>query len=245
VRRLLASHRRRRRAAWLAGLLVIAGALAFVAVRFSNTGHSYVEPFTPEPVQIPQKSPKADPFTAAERKQVRAVAVRFISTAVFRKNVGDSWEITAPKLRQGLSRAAWATGTIPVVPYPEEAIQVVRWRVDYSFARQVGLEVAFYPKPRAQVPRQVFAIELENVGTSDKPNWLVSDWTPSGGPQLASAAPGAAPVQIGARKSGIRPIWLLAPVVLIAGSLFLLVAGLGVRGWVRQSRANRAYSKSL
>jgi hypothetical protein len=245
MRRLIASPRRRRRAAWLGSVLILAGALAFVGVQFANTGHDFSSRFTSEPVQRPPKVPKSDPFTATERKEVRAVAVRFISTAVFRKNVDDSWEITAPKLRQGLSRAAWAAGTIPVVPYPEDAIQVVRWRINYSFVRRIGLKVAFYPKPGAQVKRQVFDIELQNFGTDAKPRWLVSDWTPSGGPDLAAAAPGAPAADLGPRKSGVRPIWLLVPVVLIIGSLLLLLVWLAVRGWIRQARANRAYSKSL
>jgi hypothetical protein len=245
MRRLLASPRFRRRAAWVGSVLILAGALAFVGVRFANTGQKYAAPFTEEPVQRPPRTPRSDPFTAAERKQVRAVAVRFIETAVYRKNVDDSWEITAPALHQGLSRAEWASGSIPVVPYPQEAIQVVRWRVNYSFVRTVGLKVAFYPKPTATVLRQVFDIELHNFGTDARPRWLVSGWTPSGGPTLAAAAPGIGPPvnDLGPLKSALRPIWLLLPVGLIAGSLLSLLLWLALRGWFRQARANRAYSR--
>jgi hypothetical protein len=244
---LLASPRRRRRAARLAGVLVVAGGLAAVGVVFSNTGHDFSAPFTTEPVQVPPRAPKADPFTAAERKQVQAIAVKFISTAVFRKNVDASWDITAPALRQGLSRAQWASGSIPIVPYPSDAIQVVRWRVGYSFDRLVGLKVAFYPKPGAVVAKQVFDIELRNVGSAARPRWLVSDWTPSGGPSVsvATPGPGVPAATFEPQKSSVRPIWLLVPVVLIGGSLLLVVTWLALRGWIRQTRANRTYSKSL
>ncbi len=245
---LFASPRRRRRAAWLGSFLLAAGVLAFVGVRFSNTGQDVSAPFTSEPVQRTPPSPRTDPFTATERKQVRAVAVKFVSTAVFRKHVSDSWEITAPSLRQGFSRAAWASGSIPVVPYPGDAIEVVRWRTNYSYDRRIGLQVAFYPKPGADVSKQVFDIELRNVGTSARPRWLVSDWIPSGGPTIASAAPGPSRAPTPALtplRSTVRPIWLLVPVVLIVGSLLGLLVWLAVRGRLRQSRANRAYSKSL
>jgi hypothetical protein len=242
VIRLLRSPRRRRRLAWIGSVLVFVGTLAFLGVRFANTGHSFNSPFLPGPVQRVEAAPKPDPFTAVERRQVRAVAVQFISTAVFRKNVDASWEITSPKLRQGFTRDAWATGSIPIVPYPEKAIQQVRWRVNYSFSGRVGLKVAFYPKPGAGISRQVFDIELLDVGKAAKHRWIVSDWIPSGGPQIAAAAPGAPEAVVGPRKGKVRAVWLLAPIGLIVGSLLGLLAWLGARGWLRQSRANRAYT---
>jgi hypothetical protein len=244
VRRFFASPRRRRRSAWLGGALVAAGALSFVGVHFANTGHSYPSVFHPGPVQYPPESPKPDPFTQAERKQVRAVAVQFISTAVFRDHVDDSWEITAPELRQGFTRTAWATGNNPIVPYPEKAVAQVRWQISYSFSRRVGLKVAFYPKSGADVQRQIFDLELLKVGTGAHPKWLVSGWTPSGGPQLAAAGPGSPSPDTSGASSSIRPVWLLAPVARIVGSLLVLVGWISVRGWLRQSRAKRAYSKT-
>ena len=241
--RLLRSPRRRRRLAWIGSFVVLAGTVSFLGIHFANTGHNLNSPFLPGPVQRPPARPKSDPFTASERRQVRAVAVQFISTAVFRKNIGASWEITSPALRQGFTREAWARGSIPIVPYPENAIQTVRWRLNYSFVDRVGLKVAFYPKPGAGIARQVFDIELLDVGAAAKHRWIVSDWTPSGGPQIAAAtAPGAPQVVVGPQKGMVRAIWLLAPVGLIVGSLFGLLAWLALRGWIRQTRANRAYS---
>ena len=147
MRGLLASSRFRRRSAWLAVCLAVAGTVAFIGIHFSNTGHSVPQHFTAQKPKLVAKSPKTDVFTNTERRQVRAVAVRFIETAVFRKNVADSFAITTSGLRQGESRAEWATGTIPIVPYPARAVETVRWRVNYSYADEVGLKVAFYPKP--------------------------------------------------------------------------------------------------
>jgi hypothetical protein len=241
---LLASHRRRRRAAKLGGAVLMAGVLTLLGVYFSNTGHEVPSVYKPGPVARVPPNPKADPFTPSERRQVRAVAARFVASAVLRKNTGDSWEIATAQLRQGLSHTQWASGSIPVVPYPADAIAEVRWRLNYSYARTVGMKVAFFPKPGAQVNRQVFDIELQNAGSAAKPRWLVSDWVPSGGVQLSTAAPGGAPATVGTSHDSIRPIWLLAPVGLIVGSMLTLLLWLGLRGWIRTTRANRAYLKS-
>ena len=181
--RLLRSSRFRRRAGWLAVCLAVAGGVAFVGIHFQNTGHPEKQVFQPGKPQLVPKNPKTDVFTAAEQRQVRAVAVRFIQSAVYRKHVADSFALTTRELHQGLSRADWATGTIPVVPYPANAVDDVRWRLDYSYADEVGLKVAFYPKPRSGVDRQIFEIALQNHGKGRTPHWLVSYWAPEGGVQ--------------------------------------------------------------
>jgi hypothetical protein len=220
--------------------------VALLGIYFSNTGHPVPSVYASGPVARVPPNPKTDPFTPDEQRQVRAVATRFVSSAVLRKNTGDSWEIATARLRQGLSQAQWASGSIPVVPYPAEAVALVRWRLSYSYGRRIGMKVAFFPKPGAQVNRQVFDIELQNAGSSAKPKWLVSDWVPSGGAQLSAAGPGSGrpPVAAGTSHGSIRPIWLLAPVGLIVGSMLALLLWLSLRGWLRASRANRAYLKS-
>jgi hypothetical protein len=224
----------------------VIGGLTFLGLRFSNTGHKIVSPYTPGPVQLVPKNPPSDRFTAAERRQVHAVASRFVATAVLRRNIDDSWEISAPKLREGLSRSEWAKGEIPIVPYPAEAFALARWRINYSYAHRVGLKVALYPKPESLVRRQVFDIEVQNFGTAADPRWLVSYWSPSGGAQIAAAPPGLArePV-IGTGNAAVNPVWLIVPVALVGGSILILLAGLGIRGRVRASRANRLHGKSL
>lgn len=225
--------------------MLVVGVLAFLGVQFADTGHKLPSKFIAgqKPTLVP-KPPKADPFTKVEQRQVRAVAVHFIETAVYRKHVDDSWVLTTATLHQGLTRKQWASGMIPVVPYPGESVQVVRWRIDYSYARRVGLKVAFYPKPGKKIERQIFDIELQEFGTPAEGRWLVSYWAPSGGPQIAASAPGALQQSTGPTKPAIQPIWLLVPVVLIAGSIFFLITFMVIRSRVHSSRAKRAYLKS-
>jgi hypothetical protein len=46
-----------------------------------------------------------------------AVRDRFVATAVLRVDTVCSYELVTAEFRQGLSREAWAGGTIPVIPY--------------------------------------------------------------------------------------------------------------------------------
>ena len=202
--RLLRSSRFRRRAGRLAVCLAVAGVVAFVGIHFSNTGHAEKQVFEPGKPQLVPKAPKADTFTPAEQRQVRAVAVRFVASAVYRKHVADSFALTTSELHQGLSPTDWATGTIPVVPYPGNAVDEVRWRLDYSYANEVGLKVAFYPKARSGVDRQVFDIALQNHGKAGAPHWLVSYWAPEGGVQLSRGDPRAPVGRHGSAEAAAR-----------------------------------------
>ena len=56
--------------------------------------------------------------------------------------IDDSWEITTPKLRQGLTRKQWDSGNIPVTPFPAEAVQQIKYALDWSGQDLVYLKVA-------------------------------------------------------------------------------------------------------
>jgi hypothetical protein len=229
---------------WLGAVVAVGVLVAVLGTHFSNTGHALRQNFRPGKPQLVAKNPKPDPFTAVERRQVRAVAIRFIETAVYRRHVGDSFALTTGGLRQGLSRSQWASGAIPVVPYPASAVQSVRWRVDYSYAHEVGLKVAFYPKPGSGVDRQVFDIALRKEGTAASSPWLVSYWAPSGGAQLAAADPRAPSLPTVPPKPPLGAIWLVLPIGVIVGGIAGLIAFLVVRERVRHSRAMRLYRSS-
>lgn len=94
------------------------------------------------------RQPKQVPFRPTSRRAVRTVLARFISTAVARCRVGDSWDLAGPSLRQGVSRAQWRRGDIPIVPYPAAKHGQGSWDlVNYSYRNKVGLELMLFPKP--------------------------------------------------------------------------------------------------
>jgi hypothetical protein len=245
VKRLLSSRRRRRRAGWIAGTAALAGTLTFVGIHWSNTGRSYEAPFRAEPVQTVAANPPAVAFTGRTRDEVRGVAAHFISTAVIRQHLDESWDLVTPSFRHGYTRAAWNRGAIPIVPYPAEALGLVKSRLDYSYSGRIGLKVAIYPKAGTKVRAQTFEIELQNLGGAAHPHWLVSYWAPSGyqGVPSEPANSGGAPLSYKAQR-GIGAIWLLVPVGLVVGSIVVVLLLIGLRGWRRHARAQRAYNSS-
>jgi hypothetical protein len=145
--RILESHRRRRRLL-IAAVIAVAASLIYLGVHYSTPGSA--ENATGPYVNNDRyyRQPKQVPFRRASRRAVRKVLARFISTAVSRCHVGDSWDLAGPSLRQGVSRRQWRTGNIPVVPYPAAKHGQGSWDlVNYSYRNKVGLEVMLFPRP--------------------------------------------------------------------------------------------------
>jgi hypothetical protein len=111
----------------------------------------------------------------------RRVAGEFILTAVARKNIGKSWAITHPTLREGFTEAEWARGDIPIQPYEVDSIDEARFRVDHMTKDLIQLDVALLPKNASQTAG-VFKIGLVAVGTGKDRRWLVDYWGPAGAP---------------------------------------------------------------
>ena len=224
-------------------MLAAATGATLLGVFFSNTGHREPDTFSKGPVQLVAPLPESVPFGKADRAAVEVVAGSFIESAVLRDHVGRSYDLTDRQLTGGMSRAEWNTGNIPVVPFPREQLQLVRWKLDYSFRDRVGLKVAFQPKPKATVGSMVFNMELHAIGRGKGRHWLVDDWTPAspGGSSPTSSSRKALDLSPPAGKPGASAAWLLVPVGLLLGAVVLLPLGLAVRGWYNRSRADRAY----
>jgi hypothetical protein len=158
-------------------LVLVAGAVAAAVAWVGDTGTSQESAVSKEPAQV---------FTP--RKQVpleaeaRRVAGRFILTAVAREDLGASYELAHPELRQGLSRREWLSGDIPVVYYPAKAIDAATFKVDESYEDEAILQVALLPKDAAEVRPQIFYIGLKK--TRDR--WQVYYWVPRGAPAVPS-----------------------------------------------------------
>ena len=140
----------------LAGAVLVAGIVAFAVTRLDRGTST-----------LPHRRA---PLAAAERR----VALEFIDTAVARRDLARGWDVVAPELKQGMSRAAWETGTIPVVPYPVAEARVVL-HTTYSFTDVGRLDVTFVPHAGTAASAATFTLDLRNVGG----RWLVSGWLPS------------------------------------------------------------------
>ena len=247
MRSVLLSPRKRKRLGW--GLLAIAALAATVAagIRWPNTGAREPEVYSSELARVYQE-PKQVELTRLERARALATAANFVTHAVARRKEEQAYDLTAPSLRGGISRAEWRKGNIPVVPFP---VDHARWKLEYSYADALGLQVLLFPTPKSGLRPETFNMELTPAGRGED-RWLVSSWSPSGVISGGSGAPPAARStgaggvpNVGAAldRGGQAPLgaaWLLVPLGLFA-LVPLTVCGFYLRGWLRGRRAEAAY----
>ena len=169
----------RRSLSLLSGLILVAGVVAFAVTWIGDTGTSEETPLSNKPAQIftPRKQVPLD-------VEARKVAGRFILTAVARENLGESYALVHPELRQGLTKKEWLTGDIPVVYYPAKEIETATFKVDESYPDEAILEVALLPKDAKKVKPQVFYIGLKKAGKGTAARWMVNYWVPRAAPQI-------------------------------------------------------------
>jgi hypothetical protein len=241
----LSSPRFRRRLIRVSLLGAVVGAGALVSILFWNTAtvvetplHGTADLYTPP---IPVK------MAADERRQVIATAARFVDTAVKRDHAERAFELVGPSLRNGTTKANWREGDIPVVPYP---VDDARWTFDYSYADEIGLQVAVFPAAGADVRPMVFNMSLRADRVGANRRWLVDSWSPRGGGRggRPSRSDGS-PFRVDAHgvperaSTSLGAGWLLVPAGLI-GLALLVPATLVVVERVRTRRAQRAYDAS-
>lgn len=164
--------RTRRRAAWLAGGGALCAGVALLLLLGPDT-NAPAQRLSTVPAQEPERR-----VAAPLPQEARRVAVRFIQTAVARKNLAEAWTLVGPNLRGGLSRAEWLTGDNPVVPYPIDELEVAPYKVDEAYERSALLEVALLPRKGSGVRAQVFFLGLERVGSGREARWVVDNWVP-------------------------------------------------------------------
>jgi hypothetical protein len=250
---LLSSPRRRRRLAWGSGLVALAAGLVTVGLVWPNTAEQVPDAREPGKAQV-YHEPKSVTLTRTSRAQALTTAANFVKTAVARRNVERSWQLVSAGLKAGFTREEWGHGDIPVVPYP---VAQARWKLDYSYADAVGLQVLLFPETGSGTTRpNLFLMELKPVGDPKHRRWVVDSWTPSGVANPALQAPEAAPgrgggggsfgVQsldpsvVGKSESRLGSAWLFVPIALFA--IVPLVLGIfAARSWRRSRRAERAY----
>jgi hypothetical protein len=263
---ILRSPRWRRRLLPFVFLFAAAAPLIYLGVRYSDPGN-------PGAANGPTFSggsiytqPKKAPFTKASQREVRHVLRDFIGTAVVRRDVGRSWDLTDPSLRAGFTRKQWNNGDLPVVPYPAANKGWGTWDfVQYSYQGTVGLEVFLFPKPRSGWSAMTADVEL--VKGHDG-RWRVDYWMPKkfhGPPALAAktkakvdrsvkrVAPTKAKRQAPATRRVAAPdtgelgkpsrAWWLLPIGLLS-LIVLAPLGIGIGAWVRNRRATREYFRS-
>jgi hypothetical protein len=222
----------------------VVGGLVAAGVLWPDSNDSLPETFGGGDAYV-YEEPETVELTRVERAKALSTAANFVTHAVARRKVELAYDIVAPSLKGGISRAEWRTADIPVVPFP---VDVARWKVEYSYADALGLQVLIFPPARSKLRPSVFAMELTPTGNG-RNRWLVSSWAPVGmtagaAPAAQSSGPGGVPNlsnQPPDQEARLGAKWLLAPVALLAVVPMIVVA-FYVQSWRRGRRAAAAYA---
>jgi hypothetical protein len=248
-------------------MIAVAVPLVYFGVHLSDPGDkgAATGPAVNEPGY---EQPKNAPFTKAKQREVSKVLREFVLTAVDRQDVGRSWDISAPSLREGFTKRQWSRGELPVVPYPAANRGLGRWSfVQYSYTDTIGLEVFLFPKPGSGWSAMTADVELVK-GHDGK--WRVDYWMPKkfhGPPALAKAKPTAKAKAKAAkakakatshRAAGKRRAaspapavatpkpshaWWILPIALLS-LIVLAPLAIVLNSWYRNRRAERDYLRA-
>ena len=235
----LASPRFRRRLRWIGLLFGLAATAGALMIAYPNTGKRH-EVFNSQPIKY-FREPKHVAAGPRRRAEALLATMAFVKTAVVRKNIDASWKLAAPEFRAGYTRKQWDTGNIPVVPFP--AVGVGSWQVDWSYENDMGFDIVLVPKKGSSLGAKSFTIELKR--TRPGAPWRIASWAPHGvsvAQDIANDSKGQPQPKVASSLGGK---WLLVPVILLALVFLVPLAVIAGRGWLRQSRAERAYRASL
>ena len=177
------------------GVGTAALAAGAVTYAFAFMGGSDNTPTGPEKGFRPTLPTESVPLRNADGRTIRAFrqldpeirsTIRtFISSAVARKHLGDSWAVVAPSLKAGYTFAQWKNAkALPVIPYPLDDINKVQYSLELATTDEILIEVGVGARPELKLRPGVFQIGLIPVGTGASAQWLVDYWMPRWTPIL-------------------------------------------------------------
>lgn len=242
---ILSSYRWRRRLVWAAVALVFAVALVLAILSLPKHGRRFTETFRNEPSQV-VVSDKPVPVTRAMRRQVNETLVRFVATAVMRKDPVAAWDLSTGAMKRGTTRADWARGNLPVFPYPAIPAQARGWTVVSSVKDDLVADLVLQPPRGSKRGPVEFNVELKAVGKGPARRWLVDSfiairtYDTSSAQKPKPVKPLPANAKPNYPKGRLSPAWFLVPGVLL-GLIVLIPLGIAILNWRRGVRAARAY----
>jgi hypothetical protein len=166
---------------WIAGAVLVVGVVAFWQTMVKTNENK--ETFSNERVVT-----TANQRSVALAPEARQVVVQFIRTAVMRQNLREAWNISGPQIRQDMTLKEWLTGNIPVVPYPDAAVNRSPVKITWSYPTEAGLEVVLQPKPGSKEKPQLFFVGVLKQGSGSQAKWVVDYWAPYAPPPIPSNA---------------------------------------------------------
>jgi hypothetical protein len=240
----LSSHRFRRRLLWTLGPLTVVAGVVAAAIAIGNTGRSDQTPIDTTKKAWVYHAPKAMHLSPRDRNALMDLSVRFIRTAVARKQLDYAWTLAGPELRQGQSRKEWDSGFNAVVPFPASGIAA--WDVLYTYHDDVAFEISLLGAKNQPWLSKTFTIELKRYPTRTDPNhWLVASWQPRGIGTYNSLRPADRPKLVPLEDHAELPRWSLIIPLAIFGSMVAGFALFGGVSYVRGRRSARRLAAAL
>lgn len=160
---------------WIAGGILILGAITFLQVQNSPDETEASRPTRSIPLP-------PEPKTVPPSPEARRAVARFIRTAVARRNLAEAWTITGPALRQGLTRKQWLTGAIPVVPFDLDPSAKPPVKLEWSYPNAASFQVVLEPRRGSTDELQTFYVTVRKFGAGRAARWLVNYWAPTPAP---------------------------------------------------------------
>jgi hypothetical protein len=167
---------------WFGVAVLAAGALALTITLVGGSDKSSTKPDKGFHPTLPAKSVPLKNEQGVTIKtysqldgQIRNSIKTFISTAVARQHVGDSWTVVAPEMRAGYTLDQWRrAASLPIVPYPGVDTAHIQYFLDYATSKEILIEVGLAGKPGVSTRPVTFQLGLVPV----RRHWLINYWMP-------------------------------------------------------------------
>jgi len=137
-------------------------------------------------------NPKTPPTVRYDRKQMEAMhalVLRFVKTAVARKNLAESYRLIGPGLKEGYTLKQWVAGNVTVVPYPVDKTTTLAFeKPDWTYANAVRFQVHILTtdRPRQVAQAGVYDFYVDLVKWNKR--WVVNNFVPRWTPPIPNAS---------------------------------------------------------
>jgi hypothetical protein len=116
----------------------------------------------------------APKLSKADRAAITRTIDVFVNHAVKRADAVAAYDVVAPEMRPGINRRQWASGDIPVYPFPA-AGSTHPWNLLYVTREEVGIELQLNPRTRGKLGPIIFHVYLNPTRSG---RWVVNSFMP-------------------------------------------------------------------